>query len=1055
MVRPTENRRHRNSLVVIPTLLAIVMGLSGRILSKTSIPWGKAADDILSLGMTLCLSTVFVYVGWHLCQFRATRIVFALAITFLTLVNTQFLIDFVPGAEFIPLIGANAPERRLIFSGLDFMSVGMMLIGFLMTIRELGAVVDALQIREAEHNATQATLLEQEQRYRHLVEDASEIIYWIALDGTISYVSPSGFRSMGYQPEEVVGRNCLEFAHPDHVEALRSETQRMLEERIDSPVHQEFRAIRKDGSICWIGQTIRLIVNDGVPEYFHLVAEDITARRSADEALRESQAQIEQILNQVPITFWTMDTDLVLRSNMGHALENFGMRAGENDGQTLESIVAKLDTDTEFIMEKHRRALAGESVRYQVHVRGRTLQAALQPMYDDAGVLTGILGVSLDVTDSEAREAALAESENRYQALLEATNLIPWEFDVEQDTFTYVGPQAVTTGYPIEEWYTKGFWEKHIHPEDREHAVNYCHTHSEHAESYDFEYRFLAANGEVIWYRDIVSVTKVDGKLKWLRGVFVDITAQKLAEEALAENEERYRVLYESTPIMMFSTDTDGKVLNINEFWLSTLGYSRDEVVGRPIWTFLAKGTEHETHKDWARFWKEGMVHEAARQFRTRDGDIVDVLLSAIAIGAEDSASRTSLAYAVDVTERKRVEREKEQFESRLQHTQKLESLGVLAGGIAHDFNNLLMGVLGNASLALLEMDEDSPMRRPLQDIETAARRAAALSGQMLAYSGRGAFVMRPLSLNSVVEEVRQLLGASISKRVEITMDLANNVPPIEGDEAQINQVCMNLVINGAEAIGEGTGTVHISTSVQHCDPSLFKEYLFAEGAMPAGDYVLLTVTDNGGGMTEEVRRRIFEPFFTTKFTGRGLGMAVVLGIVRSHHGAIRMDSRLGEGTTLTVAFPASKSHIPAVAHTGATNGNGRWHHGGTALVVDDEPVVCTVAQRTLERCGMTVMTANDGLAGLNTFREHEGTIDIIILDLTMPIMSGAEVYKKIREFNREVPVLLSSGYSSQDVIDIVGKPGDPVAFLQKPYGSNQLVDEVRALLEADATSKA
>ena len=398
----------------------------------------------------------------------------------------------------------------------------------------------------------------------------------------------------------------------------------------------------------------------------------------------------------------------------------------------------------------------------------------------------------------------------------------------------------------------------------------------------------------------------------------------------------------------------------------------------------------------------------------------------------------------VDITDRKKAEEERKALQTQIQYAQKLESLGVLAGGIAHDFNNLLLGILGNAELAMDGLDPASTTSEHLGEIEMAAKRAADLCRQMLAYSGRGTFKIEPISLNQVIEEMGKLLARTLSKKAQLSFDLDPELPAVEADAAQIQQIVLNLITNASEALGENGGTVSVRTGVIVCS----SEYLagaWLSPALPAGRYVRLEVIDNGCGMTEETRRKIFDPFFTTKFTGRGLGLAAVLGIVRGHKGAIEVCSERGKGTTFQVLFPESAAPVPAPGIEG--EGEDGWTGSGTVLLVDDEDAVRRVADHMLRRLGFSVLTAGDGREAVAVFREHADDIVSVVLDLTMPVMDGDEAARQILAIRDNVPILLSSGYNEQDIAGRFAGTA-VVDFIEKPYEMSLIRAKLRAALE-------
>ncbi len=415
-------------------------------------------------------------------------------------------------------------------------------------------------------------------------------------------------------------------------------------------------------------------------------------------------------------------------------------------------------------------------------------------------------------------------------------------------------------------------------------------------------------------------------------------------------------------------------------------------------------------------------------------------------------AERTGeLATANDRPRSEMAERERLETargEARLQHAQKRESLGVLAGGIAHGFNNLLVGMLGNASMALQDTPKGHRARPALEQIELASRRAAELTRQMLAYSGKGRFVVEPLDLSEVVLEMKDLLEVSVSKRAALRTELADALPAVRADATQLRQVVMNLITNASDALDGEDGTVTLATGVIEAGPDYLEQMEPGQELEP-GRYVFVEVSDTGRGMDEEGRVRMFDPFFTTKMTGRGLGLAATQGIVRGHQGAIRVYSEEGRGSAIKVLLPVAegeqavrsqRSRPPAPANL-----------SGTVLVVDDHEIVRNLAGAALRRSGLTVIEASDGREALELYAVHGSTIDVVLLDLTMPRLSGEETFAALRETNPAVRVLLMSGYNAQDTTGrFVGK--GLAGFLQKPFTSVELVRRVCEQLEASGS---
>ncbi len=515
-----------------------------------------------------------------------------------------------------------------------------------------------------------------------------------------------------------------------------------------------------------------------------------------------------------------------------------------------------------------------------------------------------------------------------------------------------------------------------------------------------------------------------------------DVTERKRAAEA------RYRRLFETARDGIVIVDAHtGDILDLNPFAEELLGYRRQELAGRKLWEVESIRDGTSMRGAIAQIRERGMLRFDKFQVRTKEGR--DVELEVIAT-VHSEGERQAIQFNMrDVSERKK-------FELELLETQKLESLGLLAGGIAHDFNNLLTGILGNASLALSEASPDQPMRIQLRQIVDAAERAAFLTRQMLAYAGRGRFVTANINLGDLGREISGLVRTSISKAVDLKLELAPNLPAIEADPAQLQQVVMNLVINGAESIGQDqVGTVTVRTSLREVSPEEAGTLFKSQPAGP-GTYVQLEVIDTGAGMDEATKARIFDPFFTTKFTGRGLGLAAVQGIVRAHRGAIFVHSAPGRGTTFRIFLPASGRD--ATRPETKQQSVSFIPSGSIAVVIDDEDFVRKIAQDVLSRQGMRVFTADNGKSGVEIFREHNQIVSVVVLDLQMPVMGGEETLTLLRQINPDVPVILSSGFDETEAMRRFAEE-KPAGFLQKPYSAQKLVNAVAAALKRSKRS--
>jgi len=392
---------------------------------------------------------------------------------------------------------------------------------------------------------------------------------------------------------------------------------------------------------------------------------------------------------------------------------------------------------------------------------------------------------------------------------------------------------------------------------------------------------------------------------------------------------------------------------------------------------------------------------------------------------------------AVDVSERKALE-------ARMQQSQRIESLGVLAGGIAHDFNNLLTGVMGNASMLQNRFQPGSREARAAADLISAGQVMARLTGQMLTYSGRSRVRIELLDISAMVHQITSLLRAAIPKNVQLKLELCGELPRIEGDASQIQQVVMNLVTNAAEAVGSAQGVIDVRTAARRAEAGELLASVTSP-LRPAGEYVVLEVRDSGSGMDSHTVARIFDPFFSTKFAGRGMGLSAVLGIVRSHQGALVVESAPGAGSAFRAFFPCSAARKPGAARQSPVMRRG----AGTVLVVDDEEYVIALAQSVLEEAGYEVLIASNGHQALEIYAAHFGRIDAVLLDMIMPVMGGEETLQRLAARWPDVVVIATSGYDVEEAQRRLG--AHPAGFLQKPYTAGELTAKVAEVMRATA----
>ncbi len=541
-------------------------------------------------------------------------------------------------------------------------------------------------------------------------------------------------------------------------------------------------------------------------------------------------------------------------------------------------------------------------------------------------------------------------------------------------------------------------------------------------------------NGDLIDVSLTISpIRGQDGRIIGASHVARNITDRMRLDRQLRQ----LAAIVESSDDAIIGKTLEGRILTWNSGAESVYGYPAAEAIGQSMTFLLPPDRTDEETEILERIGRGERVAHFETVRRTKNGGLIEVSLTISPIRDEGGRIIGASHVARNITERKR-------FEEQLRHTQKLESLGVLAGGVAHDFNNLLTGILGNTSLALDTLSASNPARGLLRDVMRASERAAHLTRQLLAYAGKGRFVIEPINFSALVREISGLIQASISKNVQLRLELRDDVPLVEADSSQLQQLVMNLVINGAEAIGEeGNGTVLVTTGVQNVDENYLLGTFGEPSELTLGTYIALEVHDTGCGMDEAILSRIFDPFFTTKFTGRGLGLAAVQGIVRGHKGAMTVYSRPGKGTTFKVLLPATKQTAaskPAPAPQVLARNE-------LILVIDDEEMIRRTAKSVLERHGYAVVVAGDGEEGVELFQVLAEKVSAVLLDMTMPIMNGEEAFRRLKAIKPDIQVVLSSGYNEVETMRRFTGKG-LAGFIQKPYSSDALAEKMRSVLE-------
>lgn len=775
---------------------------------------------------------------------------------------------------------------------------------------------------------------------------------------------------------------------------------------------------------------------------------ETSERSQMENELYATSETLRQVMDTIPHYVFWKSPDLTYLGCNDRFAKSAGLTTaaeiiGKDDYQLAWSATAEnYRADDRKVIEHGRTML--NFIEPQARPDGSTLwlETSKVPLRDGAGDIWGILGIYQDVTARKEAEERLEKSERQLRAIFETSQAGIILVDHE-GIITFANRRmAEMFGCPLEEVIGSSYLD-HLHPEEGRIGEKLMHRLiNGEIDRVSTERRYLRANGSYSWgYLSGTRLEKPDGQFQGLVGIISDVSDRRQAEEARAKALEFSEILLDQSPmgIRVFDGET-GHCIKINQ--------AAANISGGPV-ELLMQQNFRELNS-----WREGGMTSVA------EAVLADGISRQVESDMTTSFGRTlSVRYfyarffvekrphlmtiGQDISEEKRLVEEKQRMEEQLLHVQKLESLGVLAGGIAHDFNNILMTVIGNAELALIRLSPESPAVNHLQQILIAASKAADLAGQMLAYSGKGKFVVESLNLNRIIEEMLHMLEVSISKHTQIRFLFNQHLPAVEADATQLRQVIMNLVINASESIGEQNGMISITTGAMDCDRAYLRESWLDDG-LSEGQYVYLEITDTGCGMNKETIDRLFEPFFSTKFTGRGLGMAAVLGIVRGHKGAIKIYSEVGKGTTFKVLLPVISGQVALVNDLPPDSS---WHGCGQVLLVDDESTVRSVGKLMLEELGFEVLTAANGREALLLFKKHRNTLALVLLDLTMPHMGGEEAFAKMRQLDPAVKVVITSGYNEQEITHLfVGKGLS--GFIQKPFRLSALRGVLSAVVK-------
>jgi PAS domain S-box-containing protein len=849
-------------------------------------------------------------------------------------------------------------------------------------------------------------------------------------DGRFYEINESFTRLLGYQPQEVVGKTSIEL----QVWKRDADRQFFVDQiRRDGVVHNfEARFIRRDGTLFCGLISARVNEVDGQSLIFSIVR-DISERKRMEEALRHknlllekmtgaAKAGIVQIDQERRVVFWNRAAAAILGCSEKDAM-----------GRGFQQVFFPESSSTLLLKHFAELKTAGGETGFEKPLElevqrkdGRLVIIEFSPSLFEYDGQMQRMGVFRDITERKKAEEETALLHFAMDHVRDEVHLVDRNLQL-----VYVNHEACRmTGYSREKLLrmkttdlvpekTLEFRADITRRLGANETVNFegsqwrCDGSSYPVEVTVNPFWYRNAPYSFVLVRDITERKRVDKEMR-----LMTFALDHICEEVHL-SDENYRFVY------------------VNQEACRAMHYSREELLGLTIPEIVPERTLEFLEKSKIDLKNRKTIVTETMQ-KSSDGNLYPVEVTSNYF--EYDGSYYNLTLVRDITERKQVEMERFTLERQMVQAQKLESLEVLAGGVAHDFNNLLAAILGHAELLRRRLPPHSQGIKNLQQIKQASERAADLAKQMLAYSGKGKFVVETIDLNLLLEEIQQMIRVSVSRKIAVEYHPYHPLPGVDVDATQIHQIIMNLIINAAEAIGDNSGVITISTSCLQCGQAYLKK-VWTNEELVAGRYVSLVVTDNGCGMDDETLSKLFDPFFSTKFTGRGLGMSAVMGIVRGHRGAIKVESQKDRGTTFSVLLPASDKPLKIAVRPEVDE---NWKGEGVVLLVDDEDAVLQSSSEMLKGLGFTTLLASDGQQALQLFREHPG-INLVLLDLIMPNLDGEKCFHELRKLDPSIKVVIVSGYCEADVEKIFD--GKEIAgFLQKPYDLSLLVELISGL---------
>ncbi len=907
-----------------------------------------------------------------------------------------------------------------------------------------GIVFTAFDITE--QKKTVEALMHSENKFRNLAEETGDWIWEMDSRGRFTYCNPKASEITGYSIEELIGHTPFEWMEPEDSVRFRELFQKSL--RPGHFIHRvETRMKTRSGRFIHLEISNHPVFDEmGQMTGIRGITRDVTDRKIAEYELLETKNRLEYILGVTKTGIDVIDRDFNLRYVDPEWQKKYGVYHGK---KCFAYFRDRRDPCPECgipVAFETKQITVTEEIL--PHENNRIIEVHTIPFQNPAGEWL-VAEFNIDITDHKRIEQALKDSETRYRAVMEQATEGILLFDVQSMKIVETNRTYQTMlGYTADELLQLTVYEVIDH--DPQSVDEYIELIKDQHRLFIGNRRHRHKQGHPVDVEVSTYLIEIHSQ-QTICVVVRNITERLRSEKTMRELLQRQALILQSLPVVFYTASPEG---DLPTLWISDQvetisGYPPSSFTGDPF--FWTKHLHEDDLPVMVKKYKSVLeIKELTLEYRWLCADGTYHWFQDQLMLINDAFGKPSeiIGFWMDITGRKSDEEEKHNLEAQLQHSQKLESLGVLAGGIAHDFNNLLTSVLGYADLSVKKSPPDSPVRDYLMEIEQAALRASDLCRQMLAYSGKGKFVIQPTDIASVIREMTSILKVSLSKKIVLQYQFEPDTPMIDADQAQIRQIILNLVINASEAVGDKDGVISIKTGSRYCTKEFF-DTTWLHDPLPEGQYVFMEVSDSGCGMNPETLAKIFDPFFTTKFSGRGLGLAATLGIVRGHKGALSVMSEPGKGTSFTIFFPAGiqtviqpeKPQNPALALYGQ----------GVVMLVDDEEPIRKLGKEILEMNGFEAETASDGFEAVSLFKLNPEKYDCLILDLTMPKMDGKQTLQELIKIRKDVKVVISSGYSEHEIAKKF--TGESIAgFAQKPYDIDSLCGLLKTVISRKAT---